>query len=152
MRMEKSNYNIEYGVLSSIGILCVVMGHVGCEILSVDGWLPYASFHMPLFFFISGCFYKRESEKIPFYISVWHLIRKLLLPFYIIYFFYWFCYLLLNRWFHCTIGMGISFKEYMISPLLDVQPIGFCAPAWFVITLFGVRMIHLGIQKWIVGI
>ena len=52
----KQAYNLAFGVLSCIGILCVVMGHMGCDLLSLNGWLPYAAFHMPLFFFISGYF------------------------------------------------------------------------------------------------
>ena len=147
MRTEQKDYNIEYGVLSCIGILCVVMGHMGCDILSIDGWLPYASFHMPLFFFISGCFYKREVEEASFYKSIARLIKKLLLPFYFIYVLYWICYILLNKWFGCTIGIEVSLEKYLMAPIFDVQPIGFCAPAWFVVTLFGVRVVHLAVQK-----
>lgn len=145
----KNIYNVEYGILSFIGILCVVMGHVGCDLLSINGWMPYASFHVPLFFFISGCFYKRRVEKTPVHPSIVYLIKKLLIPFYIVYLVYWILYLILNKWFGCTIGIeGMNFKDYIMSPFLATQPIGFCAPAWFVITLFGVRVTHLVIQKW----
>lgn len=47
----------EFDILKGIGILLVVIGHTG-----ISG-LPYTyiySFHMPLFFFVSGCFYKRR--------------------------------------------------------------------------------------------
>lgn len=50
----------EYDTLKGIGILLVVLGHTG-----IAG-LPYIyiyAFHMPLFFFVSGCFYKRYQFK-----------------------------------------------------------------------------------------
>ena len=86
----KQAYNLAFGVLSCIGILCVVIGHMGCDLLSLNGWLPYAAFHMPLFFFISGYFY-RYDRKCTLINFVVQLIKKLLVPFYILYILYYFC-------------------------------------------------------------
>ena len=58
--------NIVFRILSAIGIVCVVMGHLGCKLLGVDSWLPYYSFHMPLFSFISGYFYNEKYDREPF--------------------------------------------------------------------------------------
>ncbi len=104
----KQAYNLAFGVLSCIGILCVVMGHMGCDLLSLNGWLPYAAFHMSLFFFISGYFY-RYDRKCTLINFVVQLIKKLLVPFYMLYILYYFLYLLLNRFWGCTIGIETSF-------------------------------------------
>lgn len=144
----KQAYNLAFGVLSCIGIFCVVMGHMGCDLLSLNGWLPYASFHMPLFFFISGYFYNYDRE-LALLDSVVQLIKKLIVPFYLVYMAYYFLYLLLNRFWGCTIGIGkeMGIFAYIAAPFTGVQPVGFCTPAWFVITLFGVMVFHLCLQK-----
>ena len=38
--------NTHIRILQCIGIICVVMGHVGCNVFSFGNWLPYASFHI----------------------------------------------------------------------------------------------------------
>lgn len=142
----KQEYSLVFGVLSCIGILCVVMGHMGCDLLSLNGWLPYAAFHMPLFFFISGYFYRYDRKR-TLINSVVQLIKKLLVPFYIFYILYYFLYFFLNRFWGCTIGIETGFLNYLSAPFTGIQPVGFCTPAWFVITLFGVRAFHLCLQK-----
>lgn len=53
------NYGIEF--LQCIGIMLVVSGHVGgIDILTE--WFPVYSYHMPLWFFISGLLYKTKQE------------------------------------------------------------------------------------------
>lgn len=145
-QFSKQEYSMVFGVLSCIGILCVVMWHMGCDLLSLNGWLPYATFHMPLFFFISGYFYRYDGKR-TLINSVVQLIKKLLVPFYMIYILYYFLYILLNRFWGCTIGIETGFLNYLSAPFTDIQPAGFCTPAWFVITLFGVRVFHLCLQK-----
>ena len=51
--MKKLNYQML--ILQTIGIILVVVGHVGGIGLFSD-WFPISSFHMPLFVFISGYF------------------------------------------------------------------------------------------------
>ena len=148
MSAEESSYNMQFGVLSCIGIVCVVMGHLDCDILTFGNWLPYASFHMPLFFFISGYFYKNNVEvRITIADYAIKLVKKLLIPFYIIYIIYYFIQQLLNIVFHCTFNFEKNFIFYIIAPFTRTQPVGFCSSAWFVITLLGVRFIHFCVQK-----
>ena len=54
--------NIQFAILQSIAILFVVIGHSG-DISFCFEWFPISSFHMPLFIFISGYFYKEKQEK-----------------------------------------------------------------------------------------
>lgn len=60
-----SGYNVTFGILSALAILMIVAGHAGYDILTVGGLFPYYSFHVPLFLFISGYFYRQEEEAHP---------------------------------------------------------------------------------------
>ena len=60
-----ADYNRTFGLLSALAILMIVAGHAGYDILTVGGLFPYYSFHVPLFLFISGYFYRKEEEEKP---------------------------------------------------------------------------------------
>lgn len=54
--------NMQFCILSALGMFFVVDGHLNNSYLDIGGLVPYYSFHMPLFAFISGYFYKREAS------------------------------------------------------------------------------------------
>ncbi|MCM1386827.1 MAG: acyltransferase family protein [Bacillus sp. (in: Bacteria)] len=62
---KDQKYNMTFCILSGIAIVMIVAGHVGYNILTVGELFPYYSFHVPLFLFISGYFYKEEEEAAP---------------------------------------------------------------------------------------
>lgn len=62
----KTDYNMTFGILSGLAIIMVVAGHLGYNILTLGDLFPYYSFHVPLFMFISGYFYKETEETHPF--------------------------------------------------------------------------------------
>ena len=149
----KENYNMTFGILSAIGITCVVMGHMRCTMLSFDQFFPYASFHIPLFLFISGYFYTHEKEKIVWGGVIKHKIKSLLIPFYIIYVPYRFVTEALKS----VLGINLTIEQFsiqniLICPWIHTQPAGFCQPAWFVITLLLTEVIHVIFQKAIYAI
>ena len=43
--------NKEFRILSAIGIILVVAGHLGYDVFDIGGLFPYYSFHVPLFMF-----------------------------------------------------------------------------------------------------
>ena len=61
--IEHQNYNYTFGILTAMAIIFVVAGHLNYDIFTIEGFFPYYSFYMPLFVFISGCFYKEMYEK-----------------------------------------------------------------------------------------
>ena len=62
--MEKASAkNLQFCILSAVGMILVVMGHVEEGMLTVGGLFPYYSFHIALFLFISGYFYREEEER-----------------------------------------------------------------------------------------
>ena len=76
--------NKQMDVLLCLGIFLVVLGHVGPDSwrTKLFGWFVIYSFHMPLFFFISGYFYKPEREE-NYGRNIFRMIRKFVVPYYV---------------------------------------------------------------------
>lgn len=55
--------NRQFRILSALGIIFVVAGHLGYDVFTVGGLFPYYSFHVFIFLFVSGYFYKEEAEE-----------------------------------------------------------------------------------------
>lgn len=54
--------NKQFRILSALGIIFVVAGHLGFYVFEFGGLFPHYSFHVFIFLFVSGYFYKDESE------------------------------------------------------------------------------------------
>ena len=66
-------------VAKAIGIVLMVVGHVYPKD-SIGVHFIYC-FHMPLFFFLSGCFFKEIQYLDDLKILVWKRIKRLYIPF-----------------------------------------------------------------------
>lgn len=78
-----------FKILYAIGIIFVVIGHCGGGGINIlSDWFPPYAFHLQLFAFASGYFYKSSSEE---YIGKYILkkIKTLLVPLYCWNFFLW---------------------------------------------------------------
>lgn len=74
--MNQQNNRSEYiDFFRGIGILLMIMGHIGFGRI-FDKWIH--SFHMPMFFFVSGFFYIGNK---PVVASVKKYTKKMLLPY-----------------------------------------------------------------------
>lgn len=65
----------------AIGIYLVVVGHCTFTNTNIEGFIY--TFHMPLFFLISGFLYKKEKLSITLYLK--KLTNRLLVPYLLIY-------------------------------------------------------------------
>ena len=71
---------VEYvDIVKGIGITLVVMGHNDFALIAPFAHKLIYSFHMPMFFFMSGLFFKPD---LPFWAFVQHRFKKLLKPFF----------------------------------------------------------------------
>ena len=59
--------NMQFALLSALGIFFVADGHLNNSYLDIGGLIPYYSFHMQLFVFISGYFCREEQERFASY-------------------------------------------------------------------------------------
>ena len=126
--------NDTFVILSAIGIILIMLGHLDFPILTMGGLFPYYSFHVMLFPFISGYFYKPEEEA---HIGA-YLKRKalhLLLPYCIWNIIYGLLATILHN-FGMGIGENISLYNLTIAPFLSGHQFMYQAASWFVPALF----------------
>ena len=135
--MSSKAFNMEMNVAKAIGILAIVAGHCRWDIFG--GLFPSGSFHVPLFFFISGYFFKKEIIEVGntiknYLLYVKKQVCRWLSRFYAYHFFYGFM----------TLWIFLLFnKKYGALPTLDyliLQPIKGIAftldqPLWFIYQL-----------------
>lgn len=137
-----ASYNTAFGILSALAIVMVVAGHLGYNILTVGDLFPYYSFHVPLFMFISGYFYRQEEQERPFsYIK--RKARRLLLPYFIWNLLYGLIAWVLRAEGSFTFGESISFKSLFLDPFLHGYQYLYNFAAWFVPVLFLIEMMNL---------
>ncbi|MCM1154171.1 MAG: acyltransferase family protein [Roseburia sp.] len=141
MQTKEKDYNMTLGVLSGLAIIMIVAGHAGCDVLTIGGLFPYYSFHVPLFMFISGYFYREENEERPLAYCV-KKIRRLLVPYFIWNVIYGIIAWIL-RLAGFTMGEGISIRTLFIEPFISGYQFIYNYAAWFVPTLFLIEMMNL---------
>lgn len=137
-----NGYNVTFGILSALAILMIVAGHAGYDILTVGGLFPYYSFHVPLFLFISGYFYRREEEERPlFYLK--KKAKRLLLPYFIWNLVYGVTAWALRVFLGFSMGDPVSLKSLFLDPFLHGYQFIYNFAAWFVPVLFLIEMMNL---------
>lgn len=127
---------VQYDILKGIGIFLMVICHAG-----LDGYAKECiyTFHMPLFFFASGCFF--TDRDLPGYLS--KNIKQLLIP----YLFFAFC-MIIARYLRTPSFQLSSFSGFLCSlnPLLETDP-NLYDSIWFLICLFNVRIFYWFINR-----
>ena len=112
--------DLRIDVLKGIGIICVIWAHLE-GFLSMEIYI----FHMPLFFFLSGMFYRQKRN------FVWTRFRSLIIP-YILY----------------TLFFAILFwlrGGECLKPLHRISlwfPSAIVGPSWFLIALFNISVVY----------
>ena len=139
---EERSYNITFGILSALAIIMIVAGHVGYDFMTVGGLFPYYSFHLPLFVFISGYFYREEEEEHPF-LYVKKKAKRLLLPYFIWNLVYGLVAWALRAFGGFTIGEVVSLKSLFLDPFLHGHQFLYNFAAWFAPALFLIEMMNL---------
>lgn len=132
--METKERNTTFTILSAMAMILIIAGHLNFGVFTVGELFPYYSFHVMIFVFISGYFYKSEEET--------HILRyikkkciRLLLP----YFIWNLIYGLLTVLLHgvgFTIGEDFTLYNLFIAPFMGGHQFMYNAPAWFVPALF----------------
>ena len=133
--------NQTFVILSAIGILLVLLGHLDFQILSFGGLFPYYSFHVMLFLFISGYFYRPEEEE-----RIFSYIKRkclhLLLPYFIWNVFFGILATLLHHA-GMQIGESLSLYNLLIAPFMGGHQFMYHAASWFVPALFLVELCNI---------
>lgn len=139
--MSEYKENKEFRILSAIGIILVVAGHLGYNLFDIGGLFPYYSFHIFIFLFVSGYFYKKEARDN----IIRYLLGKcmtLLLPYYV-----WnLVYGILASILHSagfTIGQELSLYTLFVAPFDGGHQFMYHFPSWFVPALFLIEVLNV---------
>lgn len=140
--------NKQMDVLLCMGIVLVVLGHVGENSwrTTLFNWFVIYSFHMPLFFFISGYFYKPEREA-NYGRTLWYLVKKLVVPYYIWNAIYAVVIFALKDAELVPFKIDRSLKTFLLTPWMKGDQYQLNSPAWFMLTLFLIEVVYLTIHK-----
>lgn len=137
--------NQQFLLLQAIGIILVVIGHKNGISIFFD-WFPAYSFHMPLFIFISGYFYKSKSDK-NLKSFILNKIRNLLVPYFIWNFIYGGIIYILKWKNIIEFGGNFDFRNLFIEPWIGGHQFVFNLAGWFVLSLFIIQIIYV-LTRW----
>lgn len=133
--------NDTFVILSAIGIILILLGHLDFPILNMGGLFPYYSFHVMLFPFISGYFYKTADESnLPAYIK--RKFIHLIVPYFVWNIIYGILATALHN-FGMGIGENISLYNLTIAPFLSGHQFMYQAASWFVPALFLLELCNI---------
>lgn len=146
--MEQTNNTVDYRfrLLYALGMIFVVSGHAeGGGVSLFYDWFPPYAFHMGLFVFCSGYFYK-DSYTRDIHGFLIRKAKSLLLPMYLWNCFYALLVVALGR-FGFTIGLAPSVQTLVTMPLYEGSQFEYNMGAWFVVPLFVVELAAVLFRK-----
>ena len=145
---DKTEYNITFGILTGTAIVMVVAGHLGYGVLTEGDLFPYYSFHVPLFMFISGYFYKEVGKGQTFgYVK--KKVCRLLVP-YLLWNLVYGLLAWLLRGYGFSMGEEISVRTLFLAPFMHGYQFIYNYAAWFVPVLLVIEMMNL-LMRFICG-
>lgn len=128
-----------------ICILLVILFHVGGPVAELDPHFILSSFRMPLYFFISGVFFKPYGSPQEFFIKK---VNRLLIPFLffllIPFLLMWTLRLLKPNFFHIAPSLND-----LIIPFTGHQLIRYNPPIWFLLALFTCNSMFYLLHRWL---
>lgn len=140
--MEKVFSN-EVNLLKALAIMLVLSGHLEFSLLGI---FPPYSFHMALFFFISGYLFKdKYLSDVKTYFK--HRVKSLLLPYFLYTTFYTFVTIFIAKLTSKFWGLPLSLKNFFVTPFLNGHQLDLACPLWFVTQLFMTMIVFLFLFK-----
>ena len=148
MARQRSKSNKKFMLLSAIGIFMVVDHHTFTAFNLFGSFIPYNSFFMPMFVFISGYFNKVNSgtKLLPYFGKK---LKTLILPYIGITVIVYILQQLMNLLKTGEIDMLSSwYLSYILERVVTVgSPFAICTPMWFVIALFSTLTVYAILKK-----
>lgn len=137
--------NLTFTVLSAIGIILILLGHLDLNVLSFGGLFPYYSYHVMIFVFISGYFYKPEDED-DIFGFILRKAKRLLLPYFIWNIIYGMIAIPMRSSGFIFAG-EFDLYNLFVAPFMGGHQFGLNAAAWFVPALFLLQMCDMAARK-----
>lgn len=135
-----------FKILYAVGAVLVCCGHTsGGGISLFRDWFPYSGYHLALFVFGSGYFYRSASEEnVAGY--VYKKFKALIIPLYV----YTLVYGLivqLSRLKGFEIGRDITAYNLLVAPVVSGHQFIYNMGGWFVVPLFMVELLNILFRK-----
>ncbi len=144
LNTENSSNNVKYEfkILYALGIIFIVMGHChGGGVSFFNEFFPFYSFHVALFVFTSGYFYKKENElRIKNFIL--SKTKKLIVPLYLWNIFYAIVIQILKN-FDFFPSIKVNIETLLVEPIINGHQFLLNLGGWFVIPLYIVHIINI---------
>lgn len=132
---QASKQRLEYiDVFRSLGIIVMVMGHIGFG-GEFDHFIH--AFHMPMFFFTSGFFYKRRDCSIGEFVG--KKVKSLLIPYIFFGIAHYFASLILD---------GFSIKPLIYLFTFNTISLPIAGALWFLTALFFTDIFYFLLDRW----
>ncbi|MGN1139430.1 MAG: acyltransferase family protein [Ruminococcus sp.] len=143
---NSDNVNLQFKLLSAIGIIIIVAGHCYHGGISLGyEWFPTYSFNIALLVFISGYFYNPAHQEHPLK-YIWKRTKRLLIPAYLWNIVYGLFILLMGN-FGYTIGGEVNPYNLFLMPFVDGEAFLYNLGSWFVFPLFLVCVVNVLFRK-----
>lgn len=136
-------FDNKVNVLKALAIMIIVSGHL--EFSLIPMFPPY-SFHLALFFFISGYLFKEKYLDCVQEFVV-KRFKSLLIPYYLYIAFYLVITIIIAKLTGKFWGMPITFKNYLLTPFINGHQLDLACPLWFVTQLFMTMVCFLFIYR-----
>ena len=137
--------NMTMRALYLLAIIFVVDGHTLLgDMFTLDGLFRYYSFHLMLFAFGSGYFYKAHGTLIA---DIAHRAKRLLVPLYAWNFIYGIGTAILHRFGEFELGAELSAYTLLIAPIVDGEQFVWNLGAWYIFPLFAVQCIYAAVRR-----
>ena len=133
--------NNQFVILQCIAITLVVIGHSG-GIMLFSEWFPIYSFHMPLFIFISGYFFKEENDT-NLLMFIKKKFKRLMIPFFVWNLFYGILAQIISAHGIYEFVSKINLRSILIEPFINGHQFAINVSSWFVPTIFLVQIIFV---------
>ena len=145
---EEKKTDYRFKLLYALGMIFIVAGHCDNGGVSIMyDWFPVYAFHLGLFAFCSGYFYKDRNEEHP----LKYIARKflsLILPVYLWNFFYALVTNIMGRFGFAMGGKGeITLYKLFVAPITSGHQYSFNVGGWFVIPLFMIMVFTVLVRK-----
>ena len=145
---DKSKIDYRFKIIYALAMMSVIAEHCrgkGSLEFHIQGWFNYSSYHMPLFMFAAGYFFK---EKYVNFLCAYIIrkIKKLIMPIYLYNFFYGFYIQFLKKK-----GFKGNIRSFSFG-IIFIEPLGGCGfkhitPSWFSSSLFFVETYNIFKRK-----
>ena len=139
--------NPEFLVLQCIAIIIVVIGHGKKSGLSLFfDWFMPGTFHMPIFIFISGYFFKpQQASRI--WAFIWKKVKAFILPYYVWNAVYGIFITGLHHFNIVRFGGSLSLYNFFVAPWMKGTQFSFNVGGWFVLSLFLVQVVYVLLRR-----